>query len=81
MSLELLSTVLKKDQNGMGYRMYRNMLSDLSVVNQNQMFGVKGFLVQDGAYRSLSSSFMNAWIMNNIPLTRTPWLIWWICWY
>ena len=51
-SLELLSTVLKKDQNGMGYRMYRNMLSDLSVVNQNQMFGVKGFLVQDEAYRS-----------------------------
>ena len=31
--------------------MYRNMLSDLSVVDQNHLFGIKGFLLQDESYR------------------------------
>ena len=34
----------------LGYKMYRNMLSDLSVVDQNHLFGIKGFLLQDESY-------------------------------
>lgn len=50
-AIKLLETVVKEDTDGLGYKMYRNMLSDMSVVNQNHLFGIKGFLFQDDSYR------------------------------
>ena len=41
---------MDEDHGGLGYKMYRNMLSDLSVVDQNHLFGIKGFLLQDESY-------------------------------
>ena len=46
-ALKLLEAVVDEDHGGLGYKMYRNMLSDLSVVDQNHLFGIKGFLLQD----------------------------------
>lgn len=50
-AIRLLEAVLDEGEGGLGYKMYRNMLSDLSVVNQNHLFGIKGFLLQDESYR------------------------------
>ena len=50
-ALKLLEAVVDEDHGGLGYKMYRNMLSDLSVVDQNHLFGIKGFLLQDESYR------------------------------
>ena len=49
-ALMLLEAVVEEDHGGLGYKMYRNMLSDLSVVDQNHLFGIKGFLLQDESY-------------------------------
>ncbi len=49
-ALKLLEAVVDEDHGGLGYKMYRNMLSDLSVVDQNHLFGIKGFLLQDESY-------------------------------
>lgn len=48
---KLLAAVLEEGEGGLGYKMYRNMLSDLNVVNQNHLFGIEGFMFQDEAYR------------------------------
>ena len=50
-AMGLLGIVMEQGEGGLGYRMYRNMLSDLSVVDQNHLFGIKGFLLQDESYR------------------------------
>lgn len=47
----LLEAAVEQGENGIGYRMYRNMLTDLSVMNQNHLFGIKGFLFQDHTYK------------------------------
>ena len=49
-AMGLLGIVMEQGEDGLGYRMYRNMLSDLSVVDQNHLFGIKGFLLQDESY-------------------------------
>ena len=49
-AMGLLGIVMEQGEGGLGYRMYRNMLSDLSVVDQNHLFGIKGFLLQDESY-------------------------------
>ena len=49
-AMGLLGIVIEQGEGGLGYRMYRNMLSDLSVVDQNHLFGIKGFLLQDESY-------------------------------
>lgn len=50
--LMLLERVMEKGGGGLGYRMYRNMLSDLNMVNQNHLLGIKGFMFQDEIYQS-----------------------------
>lgn len=50
-ALRLLEAVVEEGEGGLGYKMYRNMLSDLSLVNQNHLFGIKGFMFQDEGYR------------------------------
>ena len=74
-ALKLLEAVVDEDHGGLGYKMYRNMLSDLSVVDQNHLFGIKGFLLQDESYREF---FMKELTGNVIPLMKRTWHIWWI---
>lgn len=49
-AMGLLGIVMEQGEDGLGYRMYRNMLSDMSLVNQTHLFGIKGFLFQDSTY-------------------------------
>lgn len=49
--LKILSRLMDRDTEGLGYKMYQNMLSDLNLINQHQLFGVRGFLFQDNAFR------------------------------
>ena len=49
-ALKLLEAVVDEDQGGLGYKMYRNMLSDMSLMDQTHLFGIKGFLFQDSTY-------------------------------
>ena len=51
-AVQLLEAVMEQGEDGLGYRMYRNMLSDLSLVNQNHLFGISGFMLEDEAYRT-----------------------------
>lgn len=51
-SLMLLKEVMEKGGAGLGYQMYRNMLSDLSMVNQNHLLGIKGIMFQDESYKA-----------------------------
>lgn len=46
----LLGIVMEQGEGGLGYRMYRNMLSDMSLMDQTHLFGIKGFLFQDSTY-------------------------------
>lgn len=48
----LLIEVMEQGGKGLGYQMYRNMLSDLSMVNQNHLLGIKGFMFQDEVYKA-----------------------------
>lgn len=45
--VKLLKAVMEEGENGLGYRMYKNMLSDLNMVNQNHLFGIRGTWFQD----------------------------------
>lgn len=56
-SVKLLEAVMEDSESGLSYKMYKNMLSDLSVVNQNHLFGIKGFLFQDDAYMEFVREF------------------------
>lgn len=49
-AVKLFETVMNEGENGLGYQMHRNMLSDMSMADQNHIFGMKGFLFQDDAY-------------------------------
>lgn len=48
--LLLLRRLMAEGTSGMGYKMYQNMLSDLNVINQSQIFGVQSFHFQDPSY-------------------------------
>ena len=50
-AVKLLEAAMNEGEAGLGYKMYKNMLSDLSLVDQNQLFGIKGFFFQDASYR------------------------------
>lgn len=77
-ALKLLEAVVDEDHGGLGYKMYRNMLSDLSVVDQNHLFGIKGFCFRMSPIVSSSRSFMKELTGNVIPLMKRTWHIWWI---
>ena len=49
--IRILSKLMDRDTEGLGYKMYQNMLSDLNLVNQHQLFGVRGFLFRDDIFR------------------------------
>ncbi len=49
-AMGLLGIVMEQGEDGLGYRMYRNMLSDMSLMDQTHLFGIKGFLFQDSTY-------------------------------
>ena len=49
--IRILSKLMDRDTEGLGYKMYQNMLSDLNLVNQHQLFGVRGFLFRDDTFR------------------------------
>ena len=49
-ALKLLEAVVDEDHGGLGYKMYRNMLSDMSLMDQTHLFGIKGLLFQDSTY-------------------------------
>lgn len=63
----LLEAVMEQGENGIGYRMYKNMLTDLSVMNQNHLFGIKGFLFHDHTYKEFVRD-----IYGNIDRERYP---------
>lgn len=46
----LLKEAMEEAAGGLGYKMFQNMLTDLSVVNQNQLFGIKGFMLPEDSY-------------------------------
>ena len=50
-AVKLFEYVMEEGENGIGYRVYRNMLSDMNVANQNHLLGIKGFLFQDDTYK------------------------------
>lgn len=56
-AVKLLEAVVEDSESGLSYKMYKNMLSDMSVVNQNHLFGIKGFLFQDDAYMEFVREF------------------------
>lgn len=45
--LRLLKQLMDEGTSGVGYKMYKNLFSDLNVVNQGQIFGGEGFRFQD----------------------------------
>lgn len=55
--LKLLSDVMEEGEDGLGYKMYKNMLSDLNMVNHNHLFGIRGACFQDESYRSFCRRF------------------------
>lgn len=63
----LLERVMEKGIGGLGYRMYRNMLADLSMINQNHLLGIKGFMFEDEVYRA----FVKA-VMKHVDKERFP---------
>lgn len=48
--VRLLKQLIEQRPEGIGYKMYQNMLAYLNVINQNQLFGVRGLLVQDDSF-------------------------------
>ena len=55
--VNLLKAVMKKGENGLGYKMYKNILSDLNMVNQNYLFGIRGVWLQDEDYQEFCRRF------------------------
>ena len=47
----LLDQALRVGKSCRGAKLYRNALTDLNMVSQNQLFGVKAFLYEDEVYR------------------------------
>lgn len=68
--IRFLKQVMAEGNEGIGYRMYRNMLSDLNVVNQNQLFGVQGFLFQDISFMEFLDKLYERMDRNRYPVSR-----------
>jgi len=71
-ALKLLEAVVDEDHGGLGYKMYRNMLSDLSVVDQNHLFGIRMSPMVNSFI-----SFMKGLTGNVILLMKRLCRIWW----
>lgn len=69
-ALKLLEEVMEQGEEGLGYKMYRNMLSDMSLVNQNHLFGIKGFLFQDSMYVGFVKDVHEAINREHYPMDR-----------
>lgn len=50
-AVKLFEYVMEEGESGIGYRVYRNILSDMNLANQNHLLGIKGFLFQDDTYK------------------------------
>ncbi len=55
--VKLLKAVMEKGEDGLGYKMYKNTLSDLNLVNQNHLFGIRGEWLQDEGCRNFCRRF------------------------
>lgn len=69
-ALRLLEAVVEEGEGGLGYKMYRNMLSDLSLVNQNHLFGIKGFMFQDEGYREFIEKLYERLDKEHYPIDK-----------
>lgn len=69
-AMRMLEEVVAEGESGLGYKMYRNMLSDLSVVNQNHLFGIKGFMFQDESYREFIEKLYEGLDGDQYPIDR-----------
>lgn len=57
--VRLLCAVMEEGESGLGYRMFKNMLSDLNTVNQNRLLGIRGAWFRDEAYQAFSRRLYN----------------------
>lgn len=69
-ALRLLEAVVEEGEGGLGYKMYRNMLSDLSLVNQNHLFGIKGFMFQDEGYQEFIEKLYERLDKEHYPIDK-----------
>lgn len=53
--IRLLEQVMERGEGSVHYKLFKSLLSDMSAVDQNQLFGVKGFLLEDEAYQTFVS--------------------------
>lgn len=51
--IRLLKDWIKTGSERITFQIHRNLLADLSVTGQNQMFGIRGFLMKDELYKIL----------------------------
>ena len=68
--VRFLRQILDQGSDGIAYKMYQNMLSDLNVVNQNQLFGIKGFLFQDPSFIRFLDALDSRLDKNRYPVSR-----------
>jgi AcrR family transcriptional regulator len=68
--VKLLARFMESDTDGLGYKMYQNMLSEMDLSRQNQMFGVQGFLFQDDTYMEFVNKVYEKMDRKRFPVTR-----------
>ena len=67
--IRLLKDWIKTGSERITFQIHRNLLADLSVTGQNQMFGIRGFLMKDELYKSFVEELYNRLDKDRYPTT------------
>ena len=51
--IQMLREWMEKGTDQIIYKIHQNLLADISVANQNQIFGLRGFMMKEEPYRRL----------------------------
>jgi len=65
----LLKEWMKTGGERLTFQIHRNLLADLSVTGQNQMFGIRGFLMKDELYKSFIEELYSRLDKDRYPTT------------
>ena len=67
--IRLLKDWIKTGSERITFQIHRNLLADLSVTGQNQMFGIRGFPMKDELYKSFVEELYNRLDKDRYPTT------------
>ena len=66
---QIMKDWIKTGSERITFQIHRNLLADLSVTGQNQMFGIRGFLMKDELYKSFVEELYNRLDKDRYPTT------------